>query len=344
MENVIPFLSFLGAVFGSVLFLGLTSRILLNPKTDVDPNKRISRKMLLGTLSILCACIIILALPVKDSTRDHILALVGILFSVVVALSSTTIVANSMGGVMLRATQPFKIGDFIHVGDYFGRVTERGLLDTEIQTETSDLVSLPNTYLISSPVTVVRSTGTIVTASLSLGYDVHHAKAQELLIEAARKAELEEPYAHVMELGNYAVTYRVFGFLKDVKSLITTRSRLRSEILDMLHENMIEIVSPTFTNQRRLAPEQTVIPSRYFNQSKEDAKEAEKIAFDKAEEAEKRAKLIDRVLKEMEGLESQIKEASDDQKQSLKAKLARKRAWLDKLSLSKEDSDNEPST
>jgi len=37
------------------------------------------------------------------------------------------------------------------VGDYFGRVTERGLFHVEIQTEDRDLATLPNMFLVSQP-------------------------------------------------------------------------------------------------------------------------------------------------------------------------------------------------
>ena len=44
----------------------------------------------------------------------------------------------------------------------FGRVTERGLFHTEIQTEDRDLVTLPNLYLVTNPVKVVRTFLTVL--------------------------------------------------------------------------------------------------------------------------------------------------------------------------------------
>ena len=42
-------------------------------------------------------------------------------------LSSTTFIGNIMAGLMLRVVRSFRPGDFVHVGDYFGRVSEQSL-------------------------------------------------------------------------------------------------------------------------------------------------------------------------------------------------------------------------
>ena len=79
-----------------------------------------------------------------DSTRGQIITLMGLVITGVIALSSTSFVANIMAGLMLQVVKSFKPGDFVRVGEYFGRVTERGLFHVEIQTEDRDLTTLPN--------------------------------------------------------------------------------------------------------------------------------------------------------------------------------------------------------
>ncbi len=112
---------------------------------------------------------VILAVPIAESAQEQLLSLLGLLLSAAVALSSTTFIGNAMAGLMLRAVRNFRPGDFLKVGDHFGRVTEQGLLATEIQTEDRDLTTLPNLYLVTQPVKVVRASGTIVSAYVSLG-------------------------------------------------------------------------------------------------------------------------------------------------------------------------------
>ena len=65
----------------------------------------------------------------------------------------------------LRAVRNFRMGDFIRVAEHFGRVSERGLFHTEIQTENRDLTTLPNLFLVTHPVTTIRTSGTIVSTN-----------------------------------------------------------------------------------------------------------------------------------------------------------------------------------
>ena len=231
--------------------------------------------------------LILLALPLEKETHKDLFQLLALLITAVITLSSTTFVSNAMAGFMLRGMQSFRLGDFLRVEPQFGRVTERGLFHTEIQTEERDLTTLPNLFLVSHPFTVIRSSGTIVSATVSLGYDTSHQIIEPLLLEAALAAKLSDPFVHVMELGDYSAAYRVAGFLSDVKHLITTRSKLRTKMLTTLHEAEVEIVSPSFMNQRqmdqaiRVLPTQKPGPYRTFDEEPDTKVEA--LIFDKAD-------------------------------------------------------------
>ncbi len=201
---------------------------------------RWSGQLVLLVLTAALAIAVVLTLPVGDSTREQLLGLFGIVLTGAIGLSSTTFLGNALAGLMLRALNNYRPGDFLRVGEHFGRVSEQGLLHTEVQTEDGDLTTLPNLYVITNPVTVVREKGTIVSATVSLGYDVHRATAERHLLDAARAAELRDPFVQVVDLGDFAVGYRVAGFLEDVSKLVSRRSRLRCAMLDALHGAAVE--------------------------------------------------------------------------------------------------------
>ena len=108
-----------------------------------------------------------------------------------------------MAGLMLQVVKSFNPGDFIRVGERMGRVTERGLFHVEIQTEDRDLTTLPNLHLATNPVTVVHSTGTIISAELSLGYDISHTKIEELLKQAVNQAGLQDAFVLIISLNDF---------------------------------------------------------------------------------------------------------------------------------------------
>lgn len=321
----------LAVVMVAVAVLTVADWLLLRRRSaDRGPAARLVGHLVMLGLTALALLGIVLALPIHDSTRGQLLSLLGLLLTAIIALSSQTFVANAMAGLMLRAVGGFRPGDFVRVSDQFGRVTERGLFRTEIQTEEGDLAELPNLFLVSHPVTVVRSTGTIVSATVSLGYDVPHAKVEALLVEAAQAAELEDPFMHVLELGDFSVQYRVAGFLREVKQLLTARSNLRRCMMDALHGAGVEIVSPTFMNQRRIEPGQRFVPARPAVEApaRPEQPPVEERIFDKAEEAGRIEALRgehERLLAEAAALDDQARGAEGDARESLRTQAEQRR-------------------
>lgn len=327
-ENAVTFIPAVVAIAGVILVLAL-ARFILDKRYAGRPNSRFQMQLILLVLSFIGLLVIIMSLPLSDTRTGQILSLIGILLSAAIALSSTTFVGNIMAGLMLRAVRSFRPGDFVRIGDHFGRVSEQGLFHTEIQTVDRDLTSMPNLYLVTNPVKVIRSSGTLVTAEVSLGYDISRRKIEKALRQAAADTGLTEPFVHVMELGDFSITYRVAGLLTEVKQLLSCRSMLREKMLDRLHEAGIEIVSPTFMNTRAFDTSQNFIPRAEPRESEESDTRTtpEAVVFDKAEEAESLEKLqerFDALGGELDEARAALKESAEDRaKQDLQARIDR---------------------
>ncbi len=318
--------------------LWLANWWLLRRRPDLGAEARLPRQLLMLGLAAAALLAILLLNPMSENTRGQILSLVGIVLTGVIALSSTSFIANIMAGLMLRVVRSFRPGDFIGIAEKFGRVTERGLFHTEIQTEDRDLTTFPNFYIATHPVTVVRSSGTIVSASLSLGYDIPRIRVEELLKTAAEEAGLHEPFVHITALNDFSVAYRIAGFLPDVKHLLTVRSDLRKRIIDVLHADGVEIVSPAFMNQRRLPEEKKIIPRPQTGRpAVPDAlagQTPENLIFDKADKAEALEKLRDRfeaLQREIDALNKARKDAPEAALPGLKARIESREARKNQL-------------
>jgi small-conductance mechanosensitive channel len=327
-ESWPKFILFLFSFAVVLVALWLANWFLLRRRKELGEDERFPRRMTMIFLSALGAVAVLLSLPVETETRGQLLGLLGLVLTAVIALSSTTFVANIMAGLMMRAVRSFRPGDFVQVEEQFGRVTERGLFHTEIQTQDRDLVTLPNLYLVTNPIRVVRTSGTIIAATVSLGYDQPHTRVEELLREAALAAKLEEPFVQVKNLGDFSVTYRVAGFLADVKGLLTARSKLRAAMLDVLHGGGVEIVSPTFMNQRQLREGAVTMPPlgprKWVAEEADPGTIPEELIFDKAEAAEKQEGLKlrrDTLVKDIESLQARVKEAEEPERLRLQARI-----------------------
>ncbi|MEA1984086.1 MAG: mechanosensitive ion channel [Euryarchaeota archaeon] len=280
-------------VFITVIILSLLSFVYSRGK--LFSHNSLARNIILLIIGSIGLLLAILLLPISNESKQIILSTIGIIFGATVALSSTTFVSNGMSGMMMYLVRPFRVGDYIRTGDIFGRVTDHNLLYTSVQSPDRDVITIPNLRLMSTPLTTIRSSGTILSTIVTLGYDVPRTGVEKALTRAAEQAKLEYPFVHILTLGDFSITYKVGGLLTDTKSLITDRSDFKKLVVDALHEADIEIVSPTFMNQRVLKTDQRFIP-------RADAKEkeyeslpdnsyvpkltTEDVVFDKAIEAE----------------------------------------------------------
>ena len=164
LNRFVPLLATLAAVIGALLFV---DKVLKRRWRD-SPDAQFRFQLIMLALTLAGILAIIIALPINDALRGQLLSLIGILLSAAIALSSTTFIGNIMAGIMLKVVRSARPGDFITVADLTGRISEMDLLHTEIQTEFRDLVTVPNLYMVTQPLQVVRASGSIITAEVSL--------------------------------------------------------------------------------------------------------------------------------------------------------------------------------
>ncbi len=299
-------------------------------------DKGLIRSIVLFSILLIGIISVILALPMSPDQKSSVTSLIGIVLSAVLGLSSTTFIGNALAGIALRMRHSFRPGDFIQVNDIFGRVTEQGLFHTEIQTIDRDLTTLPNMTLATNAVKVTRSSGTFISVECSLGYDVNRLKIEEALLKAAKNSGLEDAFVHIISLGDFSIVYRVHGLLKDVRSIVSAKSRLTGDVIDALHSAGIEIVSPNFMNQKQVG-DTIFIPQKYRTNDKQVLEEntPENIIFDKAVEAEgieKRKELLSEVEEKIKKEQQQLKELKDStEKVKLEEKIKKTKELKERL-------------
>lgn len=326
------FVPLIGTIAVVIVLLGGINYV-LKRRWQNQPNAQFRFQFIMLLLTLAGILAIIIALPISNALQAQILQLIGILLSAAIALSSTTFIGNIMAGIMLRTIRSCRPGDFVTLGEVTGRITEMDLLHTEVQTEFRNLVTIPNLNMVTQPVEVVRASGTIIAAEVSLGYDVACSRVFEVLIAATKEAQLKDGFAHVRELGDFSVNYRVAGLLEDVKSLISARSALRVAMLHHLHQAGIEIVSPTFMNTRALTDGKAVMP-KTTRRSRKKQTAAEEVVFDKADVAAK----VEELKKAIEATDKQL--AETDAESIGKAALERERErLLEQLAAAREKRD-----
>ena len=259
--------------------------------------------------------VFILDLPIDKSLKGQILGFLGIIISAGIALSSTTVLGNLIAGIMNNSMNRFRNGDLIKIGEFHGKVIRKSIFHTEIQLEDSNFITIPNLYIANNPVKLTRKTNTVISTSVSLGYDISREKIEEALRDAANEIGLSDPYVYIISLGDFSVVYKIHGFLEDSSKYFSTSSLLNAKVMDKLHEKKIEIVSPTFMNQRRV-DEKEFIPKQVIKKTDSiDEKSPEDLIFDeaiKSEKLETKKDYLKEIDKKQKDLKDKLKNLKDD--------------------------------
>jgi len=306
-----------------IFLLFINSWIFKKIKTTASAGN-IAKNSISMVLAIVGLLILILSLPIDHALKGQILGLFGIIISAGIALSSTTILGNLIAGFMNNSMNRFKNGDLIKIDDFHGRVITKSIFHTEIQLEDSNFITIPNLYIANNPVKLIRKSNTVISTSVSLGYDISRIKIEKTLKKAATDIGLKDPYVYITSLGDFSVVYKIHGFLEDSSKYFTTSSQLNGRVMDFLHEANIEIVSPTFMNQRRVDDNIFISKPKQNVSDTSESKTPENLIFDqaiKSEKLETKKEYLNTIEQKIKSLKEQLKEVKDD-KESKKIKAS----------------------
>lgn len=201
-----------------------------------------------GLLFIFMFILIFPYLPHADS---QIFQGVSVFAGIMLSLGSTSVIGNLVAGFVITYMRPFRIGDRIKLGEYTGDVLEKTPLVTRIKTPKNEIVTIPNSNIMSAhTVNYTQSAkehGLILYITIAVGYEVPWQKVHEMLYEVARRTEhvlkRHKPFILQDQFGDFDVDYQLNVYIRDAKLTAKIYSDLRQHTQDVFAENNIELVS-----------------------------------------------------------------------------------------------------
>jgi len=173
------------------------------------------------------------------------------LFSVVglaVSLAVQGVLSNLAGGVIILASKPFVLGDYIESDAVSGTVKEIGFLHTRMISPEGKMIFVPNNLLYNSKLINYTSAGKRrIDLNVTISYDCSPADVRRAAMAAILTTQhvLPEPEPQVL-VESYAdsgmlYTIRVWT---DPQHFLDTRYALNENLYSAFRENGIEISYP----------------------------------------------------------------------------------------------------
>ena len=121
-----------------------------------------------------------------NPSRDSIYALMGS-SALALGFALQDILKNVFGGLLIILDRPFQIGDRINIKGNYGEVVNIGLRNTQVNTLDDNLVTIPNSAIISDNISNANSGALdcMVVVTLWLPVNVNVTKVRKIANEAA---------------------------------------------------------------------------------------------------------------------------------------------------------------
>src|SRR5713226_6396474 len=122
----------------------------------------------------------------------NVLLLILFLGGVAIIVAYRNILTDMAASQFISTYQPFKVGEWIEVQDYYARVIERNLIQTKILTPDNEIVIIPNSTLLKrSVVNRTRSGALRVQIPVVVSTEIDLAKIEDQLIHIAEDLKVD---------------------------------------------------------------------------------------------------------------------------------------------------------
>lgn len=230
-------------------------------KLNVDPtNYNFLKNAVSFLIFILVVIVIFYSIPELKSVGVSLLASAGI-FAAIVGFASQQAFSNIISGIFIVIFKPFRVGDFIKIGElHHGTVEDITLRHTIIKNPENRRVIIPNSVISSE--TILNSTiaDPKVCAFLEIGisYNSSIDKAIEIIQNQAlahsnfldnrndddKATELHPIVVRVINLGNSSILLRAYIWAADSGKGFVMKCDLMKSIKEQFDRDGIEIPFP----------------------------------------------------------------------------------------------------
>lgn len=207
---------------------------------------------------LLYAFMIAMIYPYLPGAKNGVFQGISVFVGLIISLGSSTVIGNVIAGLVITYMRPFKLGDRIQLNDTTGNVIEKTPLVTRIKTPKNEVVTIPNSFIMSSHTVNYSASaseyGLIIHSEVTIGYDVPWRQVHQLLIEAALNTPgvIDDPRPFVLEtsLSDWYPVYQINAYIREADKLAQIYSDLHQNIQDRFNEAGVEIMSPHYMAMR----------------------------------------------------------------------------------------------
>lgn len=181
--------------------------------------------------------------------------------AVILGLAGQNLLGGIIAGMSLQINHPYKVSDWLKVGDTYGEVMEINWRSTRLRTNDGIYLDIPNNEIVKSTIVNLHYPTEVHAMRIRVGveYNVPPNRVKDALTRAAQSASnvLPEPKVRVflVDFADHAVIYEIKYYMGNHSRINETNDAVRTNVWYELKRQRIRIPFPIRTlHLERRAP------------------------------------------------------------------------------------------
>src|SRR3982751_3333080 len=170
--------------------------------------------------------------------------------AVVIGFALQDTLGNAFAGLAIQSEKPFRVGHWIRVGEFEGRVAEVTWRATKLRTKSGNFVVLPNNLVSKEAITNYSEPAapTRIDVEVGASYEAAPASVKAAILEALgnspRALLAPPPDVMLVRFDSSSITYRTRFWIEDYERDEAARDQVRTAIYYAFARHGIEIPFP----------------------------------------------------------------------------------------------------
>src|ERR1700746_1197645 len=182
--------------------------------------------------------------------------------AIVVGFAGQNLFAGIIGGIAIQINRPYKVGDWLQVGDRFAEVMEINWRSTRLRTNDAIYLDIPNNEMVGHQIVNLHYPTEVHAMRIRVGVEYKNRpnRVKDALFRAASTANgvLAEPKVKIflVDFADFAVTYEIKYYMGNHSRINEINDAVRTNVWYELKRRGITIPFPirTLQVQRKAAP------------------------------------------------------------------------------------------
>jgi len=182
--------------------------------------------------------------------------------AIIVGFAGQNLFAGIIGGISIQLNRPYKLGDWLKVGDTYGEVREINWRSTRLCTNDDIYLDIPNNEMVSHQIVNLHYPTEIHAMRIRVGidYSVPPNRVKDVVGRAAQRAKNVVPNPPVkvflVDFADHAVIYEIKYYMGNHARINETNDSVRTNVWYALKRQGINIPMPirTLRVERTKAP------------------------------------------------------------------------------------------